>query len=342
MAGFVYIFTNPAYGHLIKIGKSDRDPEAFRRTELDGTGVPEPFKVEYYAYVDDHHSLERLLHQRFADARPNKHREFFAVSVFEAIQAIQNAGPVRYEQNNYREWREKVEAERQARARLEREQQQRNEALRRERDRIEHEERVRQESLRQERAKIEREREQAEVQRQRAAEANRLIDGLRDSFVSRSLWHYDVFANYFERPLQAITLILIVLSVTSLSWSTLAFWIFVGSLLAYAPVAKAERKRKLQQDAEEKYPYHTPETFFEHSSQKIASDNSTTSASPPTNSKANLGRVVRPDIGLPVSGTRQISRACIKCSTTFSVTVARGEQSTHCPSCFSLISLEQS
>jgi hypothetical protein len=77
MAGFIYIMSNPSFvSGRIKIGKSDRDPEEFRKSELDGTAVPEPFKVEY-AFVDDHHTLERTLHKTFDYARANKQREFF-------------------------------------------------------------------------------------------------------------------------------------------------------------------------------------------------------------------------------------------------------------------------
>ena len=59
----------------IKIGCSDRDPKEFRKSELESTGVPEPFCVEYMAFVDDHRKVELEVHQRFAEQRPNKSRE---------------------------------------------------------------------------------------------------------------------------------------------------------------------------------------------------------------------------------------------------------------------------
>ena len=43
-----------------------------------------PFKVESYAYVGDDDGLERELHNKFAQHRPNKSREFFEVEVGEA------------------------------------------------------------------------------------------------------------------------------------------------------------------------------------------------------------------------------------------------------------------
>jgi hypothetical protein len=91
MAGFVYIMSNPSFADgRIKIGKSDRDPEEFRRSELNSTGVPEPFKVEYSAYVQNHHELERKIHAHFQTQRPNKNREFFTCSIMDAISEIQN------------------------------------------------------------------------------------------------------------------------------------------------------------------------------------------------------------------------------------------------------------
>jgi hypothetical protein len=40
MAGFVYVMSSPAFSGLLKIGQTNRDPEAYRKEELDSTGVP--------------------------------------------------------------------------------------------------------------------------------------------------------------------------------------------------------------------------------------------------------------------------------------------------------------
>jgi len=107
MAGFVYIMSNPAFADgRIKIGKSDRDPEEFRRNELNSTGVPEPFRVEYSAYVVNHHKLELAVHQYFDSQRPNKNREFFTCSIYDAITAIQKlaSNSLKHEDNYYQEF----------------------------------------------------------------------------------------------------------------------------------------------------------------------------------------------------------------------------------------------
>ena len=87
--------SNPAFPNLLKIGKSKKDPTTDRVNELNQTGVPEPFKVEYYAFVEDEDYLERVVHQKFASERPNKNREFFSVDCVEAIDAIRQLSEVK-------------------------------------------------------------------------------------------------------------------------------------------------------------------------------------------------------------------------------------------------------
>lgn len=88
MAGFIYVLSNPAYGNRLKIGKSAVDPEQVRAAELYNTSAPEPFVLEYYAFVDDYDRVEILVHRELYDHRPNAGREFFTVSVPDAIRAI--------------------------------------------------------------------------------------------------------------------------------------------------------------------------------------------------------------------------------------------------------------
>jgi hypothetical protein len=109
MAGFVYIMSNPSFADgRIKIGKSKGDPDEDRKSELNTTGVPEEFRVEYSAYVQNHHDLENKIHRHFQAQRPNKKREFFTCSIMDAISAIQSiAGEtLKYEENHYAEYEE--------------------------------------------------------------------------------------------------------------------------------------------------------------------------------------------------------------------------------------------
>jgi hypothetical protein len=175
MAGFVYIMSNPAFADgRIKIGKSDRDPEEFRKSELNSTGVPEPFKVEYSAYVQNHHELEKKIHRHFHAQRPNKNREFFTCSIMDAISAIRDlAGKaLKFEDNYFEDYEalkkkleeEKLRIEEEEKLRIESEEEERLEKLRIEREederleklRIEREEDERLEKLRIEREEDER------------------------------------------------------------------------------------------------------------------------------------------------------------------------------------------
>lgn len=101
MAGFLYIFSNPSIPGQLKIGKSDRDPDEYRRSELSNTSVPSDFNVEYFAFVDDHHILERTLHEKLSKFRTNPKREFFLCNVDIAISALQDVakGKIKYEEN---------------------------------------------------------------------------------------------------------------------------------------------------------------------------------------------------------------------------------------------------
>ncbi len=94
--------SNPSFADgRIKIGKSDRDPTT-RKEELETTGVPEPFVVEYYAFVEDHHRLERELHRYFSSFRPNKNREFFTCSIPEVINVVRDKSVILHEKVNYK------------------------------------------------------------------------------------------------------------------------------------------------------------------------------------------------------------------------------------------------
>lgn len=95
MPGFVYILSNPAFPHLVKIGKSEKDPSRFRAAELYTTGVPQKFIVEYYALVENHHYAEAECHKILDCHRPNKNREFFEYPIPDAIALIRRMTPNR-------------------------------------------------------------------------------------------------------------------------------------------------------------------------------------------------------------------------------------------------------
>lgn len=88
--GWVYVLSNESFPHLLKIGYSDRDPSS-RVEELFTTGVPTPFAVEYYGLVEEAREVEFAVHRNMEKYRKNGSREFFSLSVFEAVSSIRAA-----------------------------------------------------------------------------------------------------------------------------------------------------------------------------------------------------------------------------------------------------------
>src|SRR5258706_9815760 len=61
-SGYIYVLVNPSLPGLVKIGRTEREPEA-RARELSGaTGVPTPFLLVFEAHFDDAHAAEDYVH----------------------------------------------------------------------------------------------------------------------------------------------------------------------------------------------------------------------------------------------------------------------------------------
>ena len=87
--GFVYIMTNQSMPNQLKVGKTRKVPTE-RAKELDTTGVPTPFEVQYYAFFDDMDEAEKRAHSKLSNYHHGK--EFFKVDVPTAINAIESTG----------------------------------------------------------------------------------------------------------------------------------------------------------------------------------------------------------------------------------------------------------
>lgn len=87
--GFVYILANPRMPGLVKIGRTHGLIED-RARALYNTGVPVAFDVEFGLTTSHPGDVERAAHHLLGDYRL-RGREFFEVSVGEAIEAIQSA-----------------------------------------------------------------------------------------------------------------------------------------------------------------------------------------------------------------------------------------------------------
>jgi hypothetical protein len=84
-SGFVYLLSNPSMPNIVKIGSTERTIKE-RISELSSvTSLPTPFVVEYYLLVEDPIYFEKNIHEELKDYRVNEKREFFQISVEEAV-----------------------------------------------------------------------------------------------------------------------------------------------------------------------------------------------------------------------------------------------------------------
>ncbi len=87
MKEYIYILSNPSMPGLIKVGKTTTHPSQ-RMSELQSTGVPTPFVLEFSAIVDNCEKKEKASHKALEKYRVKNNREFFKISVKQAIEAI--------------------------------------------------------------------------------------------------------------------------------------------------------------------------------------------------------------------------------------------------------------
>lgn len=85
--GWVYVVSNKAMPGLVKVGYSTKDPH-LRALELDNTGAPHAYVVEYDALVPDAFELEQAAHDSLAQHREGK--EWFRCTVGEAVRVIRS------------------------------------------------------------------------------------------------------------------------------------------------------------------------------------------------------------------------------------------------------------
>lgn len=79
MSGYVYVFTNPAFPDIVKIGRTNNVDKRLRSLSA-SSGTPLPFECAYSVKVTNPMLLESNTHTHFLDFRVNQSREFFKVS----------------------------------------------------------------------------------------------------------------------------------------------------------------------------------------------------------------------------------------------------------------------
>lgn len=93
-SGFVYVLVSASLGGdsdvgIVKIGCTTRTPEERAAQLSASTAAPTPFHVAYSQRARDVTTAEQQVHAILAPYRVNESREFFAVPLALAIQAVQ-------------------------------------------------------------------------------------------------------------------------------------------------------------------------------------------------------------------------------------------------------------
>jgi hypothetical protein len=85
LRGWIYVISNKAMPGLIKVGYSTKDPK-LRAEELNHTGSPHPYKVEYEMLIEEPFQIEQKIHKALQQNHEGK--EWFRCSINEAVTAI--------------------------------------------------------------------------------------------------------------------------------------------------------------------------------------------------------------------------------------------------------------
>jgi len=87
--GIIYVMWNELFPELVKIGitngSTSKDVEKRRKELSHGENMPQPFEAKFAICVNNYQKIESIIHKGLAKLRHNPHREFFRLSVDEAI-----------------------------------------------------------------------------------------------------------------------------------------------------------------------------------------------------------------------------------------------------------------
>ncbi len=88
-SGYIYILTNASFVvDVLKIGKTTRSVERRAKELSDKTGMPTAFSIAYAVKVPDCDKAEQEIHGALDRYRTNAKREFFRLSLKNAIEAV--------------------------------------------------------------------------------------------------------------------------------------------------------------------------------------------------------------------------------------------------------------
>lgn len=89
---WVYVLSNKSMPNIVKIGYTKLPPEERAKQVSIGAGVPTPFIVEFAFKCHEGEFLEHEIHKHLNAYRVSNNREFFGISVNEAIGVVKELG----------------------------------------------------------------------------------------------------------------------------------------------------------------------------------------------------------------------------------------------------------
>lgn len=89
-AGYLYVISSPSLPDMIKVGVTRRLNPSIRVKELSSSSLPFPFELNAYCFNNDAFELESNMHNYFDAYRVSLNREFFYVSIEQAIDVLKN------------------------------------------------------------------------------------------------------------------------------------------------------------------------------------------------------------------------------------------------------------
>lgn len=90
--GIIYVMWNELFPELVKIGvtqgSTSKDVEKRRKELSHGENMPQPFEAKFAICVNNYKDIEKLIHKGLTKLRHNPNREFFKMSVDDAINLL--------------------------------------------------------------------------------------------------------------------------------------------------------------------------------------------------------------------------------------------------------------
>jgi hypothetical protein len=90
-SGYIYVLYNPSANGVVKIGKTQRNPDERAKELSSATGVPTPFVVIYQSIFQDCVGAELFIHTKLDKYRVANNREFFQLPIYLAVDTVLEA-----------------------------------------------------------------------------------------------------------------------------------------------------------------------------------------------------------------------------------------------------------